>query len=82
MVLRTEDAGIFVELAADPANSVTIDLPAQHVTSGDFTATFDIDPYVKERMLNGWDQIDITLQSEADIDAYEAARPRLRLTLG
>ena len=82
VVLRTEDAGIFAELATDPANSVTIDLPAQHVTSGDFTATFDIDPHVKERMLNGWDQIDITLQSEADIDAYEAARPRLRPTLG
>ena len=33
-------------------------------------------------MLNGWDQIDITLQSAVDIDAYEAARPRLRPTLG
>ncbi len=82
VVLRTEDAGIFAELAADPANSVTIDLPTQQVTSGDFTATFDIDPHVKERLINGWDQIDITLQSEADIDAYEAARPRLRPTLG
>jgi 3-isopropylmalate dehydratase small subunit len=82
VVLRTEDAGKLAELATDPANSVTIDLPAQHVTSGDFTATFDIDPHVKERMLNGWDQIDITLQSAVDIDAYEAARPRLRPTLG
>jgi 3-isopropylmalate dehydratase small subunit len=82
VVLRTEDAGKLAELATDPANSVTIDLPAQHVTSGDFTATFDIDPHVKERMLNGWDQIDITLQSAVDIDAYEAARPRLKPTLG
>ena len=82
VVLRTEDAGIFAELATDPADADIIDHPAQHVTSGDFTATFDIDPHVKERMLNGWDQIDITLQSAVDIDAYEAARPRLRPTLG
>ncbi len=82
VVLPTEDAGKFAELAADPANSVTIDLPAQLVSSGDFTASFEIDPHVKERMLNGWDQIDITLQSEAEIDAYEAARSRHRPTLG
>jgi 3-isopropylmalate/(R)-2-methylmalate dehydratase small subunit len=81
VVLRTEDAGKFAEIATDPANSVTIDLPAQLVSSGDFTVTFDIDPHVKERLLNGWDQIDITLQSTADIEAYESARPGLRPAL-
>jgi 3-isopropylmalate/(R)-2-methylmalate dehydratase small subunit len=51
------------------------------VSSDDFTVTFDIDPHVKERLLNGWDQIDITLQSTADIEAYESARPGLRPAL-
>ncbi len=76
VVLSDEDAERLAELAADPANSVTIDLPAQRVSSGDFAATFDIDPHVKERLLNGWDQVDITLQSVADIEAYEASRRR------
>ncbi len=82
VVLRDEDAEKFAELAADPANSVTIDLPAQQVSSGDFTTSFEIDPHVKERLLNGWDQVDITLQSVADIEAYESSRQRFGPTLG
>ena len=82
VVLSDEDAEQFAKLARDPANSVTIDLPAQQVSSGDFTASFEIDPHVKERLLNGWDQVDITLQSVADIEAYESDRQRFRPTLG
>jgi 3-isopropylmalate dehydratase small subunit len=82
VVLSDEDAEKFAKLAADPANSVTIDLPTQRVSSGDFTASFEIDPHVKERLLNGWDQVDITLQSVADIEAYESDRQRFRPTLG
>ena len=82
VVLSDEDAEKFAKLAADPANSVTIDLPTQQVSSGDFTAGFEIDPHIKERLLNGWDQVDITLQSVADIEAYESDRQRFRPTLG
>jgi 3-isopropylmalate dehydratase small subunit len=82
VVLSDEDAEQFAKLARDPANSVTIDLPAQRVSSGDFTAGFEIDPHIKERLLNGWDQVDITLQSVADIEAYESDRQRFRPTLG
>ncbi len=82
VVLSDEDAEQFAKLAADPANSVTIDLPAQQVSSGDFTTSFEIDPHVKERLLNAWDQVDITLQSVADIEAYESSRQRFGPTLG
>jgi len=82
VVVSDEAASKFAELAADPGNTVTIDLAEQRVSSGDYTASFDIDPHVKERLLNGWDQIDITLQSAADIEAYESARPAHRPTLG
>ncbi len=82
VVLSDEDAEQFAKLARDPANSVTIDLPAQQVSSGDYTAGFEIDPHIKERLLNGWDQVDITLQSVADIEAYESDRQRFRPTLG
>ena len=82
VIVSDEDLGVLTELAGDPANSVTIDLAAQTVSSGGHTASFDIDPHVKERLLNGWDQIDITLQSAADIEAYEAARPSYRPSIG
>ena len=75
VVLADEDLERFTALAADPANTVTIDLPTQRVTSGDYTASFDIDAHVKDRLINGWDQIDMTLQFEDDIAAYESARP-------
>jgi 3-isopropylmalate/(R)-2-methylmalate dehydratase small subunit len=82
VVLDDADLKRLTELAHDPSNTVQIDLGAQTVSSGDFVATFDIDPHVKERLLHGWDQIDITLQSEDAIEAFEATRPAFMPKLG
>jgi 3-isopropylmalate/(R)-2-methylmalate dehydratase small subunit len=54
---------------------VTIDLPAQTVTAADFTASFEIDPAVKHRLMNGLDHIALTLEHESEIEMYEATRP-------
>jgi len=53
------------------------DLEAQTVSSADGSVidSFDIDPYTKWRLLNGFDDIGITLSHEADIESYESARP-------
>lgn len=37
---------------------------------------FDLDPFLRERLLNGWDHIDLTLRHEARIDAFEKATGR------
>ena len=37
---------------------------------------FDLDPFLRERLLNGWDHIDLTLRHEAKIDAFEKATQR------
>jgi 3-isopropylmalate/(R)-2-methylmalate dehydratase small subunit len=42
---------------------------------GEVEDSFDIDPYTKWRLLNGLDDIGITLGHDADIAAYEAKRP-------
>lgn len=81
VVLNDADLERLTELAHDPENTVRIDLAAQTVSAGGFTASFDIDPHVKERLLNGWDQVDITLQSEDAIEAYEASRSGFLPTL-
>jgi 3-isopropylmalate/(R)-2-methylmalate dehydratase small subunit len=71
------------ELAeADPTASVEIDLPGQTVSAEGFEASFDIDPFVKHRVVNGLDDIGLTLQHIDDIDTFEAARPSLYPSLG
>ena len=71
-----------VELAADEVKAVAaagdaeVDLAAQEVTYDGGSASFDIDPDVKHRLLNGLDEIGLTLQKEDAIAAYEGDRER------
>ena len=58
------------------AGEARIDLEAQTVTYGSTEARFEIDPEIKRRLLNGLDDIGVTLQSADAIDAYEASRER------
>jgi 3-isopropylmalate/(R)-2-methylmalate dehydratase small subunit len=60
---------------ADPTTQITVDLEAREVRAGDLVAPFQIDDYTRYRLLNGLDDIGITLSNEADISAYEATRP-------
>jgi 3-isopropylmalate/(R)-2-methylmalate dehydratase small subunit len=66
----------------EPEAVVTIDLPDQTVSTEGFEATFEIDPFIKHRLLNGLDDIALTMQHEADISAFEATRPSYRPVLG
>jgi 3-isopropylmalate/(R)-2-methylmalate dehydratase small subunit len=64
--------------ASEPGYSVTIDLENQTVADArDTLAAFDIDPAVKHRLLNGLDDIGLTLQNADDITAFEARRPSI-----
>jgi 3-isopropylmalate/(R)-2-methylmalate dehydratase small subunit len=65
------------ELLDSAPAAATIDLEAQTVVlpSGR-TATFDVDPGIRDRLLNGWDDIALTEQRAAEIDRYEADRER------
>ncbi|MBS4751383.1 3-isopropylmalate dehydratase small subunit [Nocardioides sp. zg-ZUI104] len=70
-------------LEANPGAEVRVDLEARTVTAGDITADFQVDDYVRWRLLNGLDDIGITLSHEDDIIAYEAKRPSYKpVTLG
>ena len=60
---------------ADPTMHVTVDLEAREVRAGDLVAPFQIDDYTRWRLLEGLDDIGITLSHEDDIAAYEAKRP-------
>ena len=64
-----------VDAIAD-AGECQVDLAAQEVRWPGGTANFDIDPDVKHRLLNGLDDIALTLQQDAAIAAYERDRER------
>jgi 3-isopropylmalate/(R)-2-methylmalate dehydratase small subunit len=64
------------ELAeADPGTEITVDLESREVRAGDFVASFDIDDYTRWRLLEGLDDVGITLSHEDQIVAYEGKRP-------
>ncbi|GLW74224.1 3-isopropylmalate dehydratase small subunit [Kitasatospora phosalacinea] len=60
---------------ADPTAEITVDLEAREVRAEGVTAPFELDDNVRWRLLNGLDDISITLQNEGDIAAFEAKRP-------
>ncbi len=59
----------------EPGMEVTVDLAAQRIGAGGFETSFAIDPFYRECLLNGWDEVALTLRREADIARYETARP-------
>lgn len=62
-------------LEQQPGNEVTVDLSARTVAVGSFTAAFSIDDYTRWRLMEGLDDISLTLHHEEEIAAYEARRP-------
>ena len=68
---------LFTEVAAHPGFRITIDLPAQTVTApGAKPMHFDVEPFRKEGLVNGWDEIGLTLRHADAIKAYEERRKR------
>ena len=62
-------------IETDPTTEIVVDLQERSVQAGALTAPFDIDDYTRWRLLEGLDDIGITLSHDDDIEAYEKARP-------
>ncbi len=60
-------------VASDPKTTVTVDLPAQRISAGNWSATFDINPYKKDCLMNGYDDIDYLISLNDEIRAYDKA---------
>ena len=74
IVLPQEQVDILMEDAKKGANArQTVDLEAQTVTTSDGKVfSFNVDPFRKHCLMNGLDDIGLTLEKAASIDAYEA----------
>jgi 3-isopropylmalate/(R)-2-methylmalate dehydratase small subunit len=71
---RLQDA-----VEADPTTEVTVDLGSRTITwttpEGAQSAAFDIDDYTRWRLMEGLDDVDLTLRHEDQVAVFEAARP-------
>ena len=78
VVLPEDDVRIILQEAIDqPGAEMTVDLEECVVAFPDGrTVEFHIEDSVRDRLLNGWDDIGLTLLKGDDIDAYEASRER------
>ncbi|MEU0934582.1 3-isopropylmalate dehydratase small subunit [Embleya sp. NPDC005971] len=60
---------------ADPTAEITVDLVGRQVRAGELVADFEIDDYTRWRLLEGLDDIGLTLRHEEDVTSFEATRP-------
>ena len=74
----SETARLLIDAVdADPDLEITIDVARGTVEApaAGISATFGLEEFTRERLLNGWDEIGLTLRHEDDISAYEVRRP-------
>ncbi len=72
LVLESADVDELMELAQNPDNYVNVDLPKQEVRAGNKVYKFKIDGFRKTCLLEGLDDIGLTLKKEEKISIFEA----------
>lgn len=78
-IVAQEDIEILWKiLETKPGTEVTVDLEARTAHADDVTVPFQIDDYTRWRLMEGLDDIGLTLQHEDDIEAFEAERAAWR----
>lgn len=80
VVLPQDDCEYLIARSEElPSSEILVDLKTQTVSTADgsWTRKFDLDPFVKHCLLNGLDEIGLTLQEAPDISAYEEKRSTL-----
>ena len=61
-------------LENEPGTQVSVDLKQQLISAGSLVIDFEIDPYTKWRLLEGWDDISLTLRHADEINNFEKSR--------
>jgi 3-isopropylmalate/(R)-2-methylmalate dehydratase small subunit len=74
--LPEHEVRALIDLAREePGITIAVDLEAQTVTCGDLRFAFQMDPFERRRLLEGLDDIGLTLEHEAEITEFESRRP-------
>lgn len=75
---QAEVEKLWAAIEAEPTTAITVDLDSRNVTYNDVTLKFELDDYTRWRLMEGLDDIGLTLAQEASIDAFEAKRSSLK----
>ena len=74
-LVAEEDAELLMKLLEhEPGTEVTVDLASKTITAGHVVVRFEVDDYTRWRLLEGLDDVALTLRHESDITAYELTR--------
>lgn len=75
---QTEVEALWESLEADPTTSITVDLETRTVSYGSKSLSFAIDDYTRWRLMEGLDDIGLTLKQIDSIDSFEKTRPAFK----
>ncbi len=78
VITEDETKALWDLIDANPGVLATVDLPNQTLSLGEMTISFEIDPYTKWRLMEGLDDIGLTLRDEPAITAFESSRESWR----
>lgn len=78
IVTEPEVELLWAAIEANPGIEATVDLEAQRVSLGDVDVPFEIDAYTRWRLMEGLDDIGLTLRDETSITEFESRRSRWR----
>jgi len=79
VVNETDSSALIAALTREPTLMVSVDLEAKAITCGELRNRFTIDPARQTRLLNGWDDIDVTASFREQIGAFKANNLKQRL---
>ena len=74
LLSQSEVEDLWVAIEANPALAITVNLEAKTVSYGDQSIAFEIDDYVRWRLMEGLDDIGLTLANSDFIDTFESKR--------
>jgi 3-isopropylmalate/(R)-2-methylmalate dehydratase small subunit len=74
VITEDETKKIWDMIDANPGITASVDLPNQSLTVGDLSVSFEIDAYTKWRLMEGLDDIALSLRDEGAITSYEQSR--------
>jgi 3-isopropylmalate/(R)-2-methylmalate dehydratase small subunit len=78
VVAEADIEKLWAAIDAAPGLELTVDLGTRQVRAGDLTVAFEIDDYTRWRLMEGLDDIGLTLRNEAKITEFEARREAWR----
>jgi 3-isopropylmalate/(R)-2-methylmalate dehydratase small subunit len=78
IISQAEVEALWAAIESDPKTAITVDLDSRTVSYGSKIIAFELDDYTRWRLMEGLDDIGLTLAQVDSIDAFEAKRSKLK----